>query len=118
MAFDEKLANRVRLALAGSVKVQEKKMMGGLTFMVNDKMCIGILGEKIMCRINPDIYDEVLSKKGCTEMDFTGRPMKGFVFVNKDGISSEKDLEYWIKLSLEYNEIAPVSKKKKKSRDE
>ena len=64
--------------------VKEKKMMGGLTFMVNDTMRIGILNHELMARIDPSVYESVLERKGCREMDFTGRPMKGFVFVNPE----------------------------------
>lgn len=114
MAFDEKLANRVREALSDVGKVEEKKMMGGLTFMVNGKMCVGIINNDLMCRIDPANYETALEINGCREMDFTGRPMKGFVFVSADGIIKKKDFEYWINLSLEYNKKAKPSPKKKK----
>lgn len=86
--------------------------MGGLTFMVNNKMCVGILNDDLMARINPEIYKAVLDKRGCREMDFTGRPMKGFVFVDPARTKSKKDLEYWASLVLEYNKKAKSSKKK------
>ena len=73
-------------------------------------MCIGIIGEKIMARINPNKYEQSLTQKGCTEMNFTGRPMKGFVFIEPIGIDQDIDLEYWIKLCLEYNPLAKKSK--------
>jgi len=88
-------------------------MMGGLTFMVNNKMCLGILGDNLMARIDPEVYDSTLEKKGCREMDFTGRPMKGFVFVGPEGTKLKKDLEYWINLALDFNKKAKSSKKKK-----
>ena len=81
MAYDEKLAYRIRRLLPRA-KVEEKKMMGGLTFMVNGKMCVGILKDNLMARIGPDVYELALHKKGCREMNFTGKPMKGFVFVD------------------------------------
>jgi len=84
MAYDLKLANRVREALAGKRKVEEKKMMGRLTFMVNNKMCVGISGDDIMARIDPEIYESALKRKGCREMTFTGRLMHGFVFINPE----------------------------------
>jgi hypothetical protein len=77
-------------------------------------MCVGISKNKLMARIDPVIHEEALSKKGCVEMDFTGKPMKGFVFVNPEGIDKDSDLDYWIQLSLEYNPKAKASKKKKK----
>ena len=81
--------------------------------MVDDKMCIGIVKNELMARIDPEIYQEALSKKGCKEMNFTGRPMKGFVFVEPEGIDMDKDLEYWTKHCLDFNPKATSSKKKK-----
>jgi TfoX/Sxy family transcriptional regulator of competence genes len=113
MAYDELLADRIRLALTNKkVPTLEKKMMGGLCFMVDNKMCVGIIKDELMARIDPDIYEMALSKKGCHEMTFTGRPMKGFVLVTPEGIDMNKDLEYWIQLCLEYNPKAKASKKK------
>jgi TfoX N-terminal domain len=88
-------------------------MMGGLTFMVNNKMCVGVLKDDLMLRIDPAIHDAALKRKGCREMDFTGRPMKGFVFVNLEGIRSKKDFSYWINLAHDYNKMAKPSRKKK-----
>ncbi len=68
-----------------------------------------------MARIDPDIYENVLSKKGCREMDFTGRPMKGYVFVSAEGIDKDKDLENWIQFCLDFNPKAKSSKKKKRA---
>jgi len=113
MAYDEYLANRTREFLSDKRNVKEKKMMGGLTFMVNDKMCLGILNDDLMARIDPKVYESALEKTGCREMDFTGRPMKGFVFVGPEGTKLKKDLEYWINLSLEFNKRVKSSKKKK-----
>jgi len=114
MAYDELLADRVRGELRNkNISFVEKKMMGGLTFMVDDKMCIGILKDTLMARIDPDIYEEALNRKGCREMDFTGRPMKGFVFIEPAGTDLDEDLEYWIQLALIYNPKAKKSQKRK-----
>ena len=113
MAYNEDLANRVRIAINHLSKVEEKKMMGGLTFMVNGKMCMGILGDDLMARIDPEVYEIALQKKGCREMDFTGRPMKGFVFVGPTGTESKQDFDYWIRLTLDFNKKAKASKKQK-----
>ena len=113
MAYSEILADRISQALRKIPKVETKKMMGGLTFMVNSKMCVGILGEDLMARIDPAAHETALKKKGCREMDFTGRPMKGFVFVGPTGTKSDKDLAGWIDLALDYNKRAKASKKKK-----
>ena len=114
MSFNEKLANRVRSILIDIPKVEEKKMMGGLTFMVNNKMCVGILKDDLMARINPAAYESALEKSGCREMDFTGRPMKGFLFISPDCTKTKEDLNYWIGLALEYNKFAKASRKRKK----
>lgn len=92
MAYSEKLAERVREALVGLPSIEEKAMMGGLTFMVNDKMCIGIIGNEMMCRIDPSLQEIALSKVGCRMRDFTGRPMKGYVMINDNGMNSQADL--------------------------
>lgn len=115
MAYDEKLADRVREIIAFTDnKVEEKKMFSGLCFMVNDKMCLCVDKEGIMIRLNPDILDTVLEKEGCTPMEMKGKVMKGYVFVQNAELSTRKKLEYWMKLALDYNPIAKASKKKKK----
>lgn len=115
MAYNEKLADNVRELIALTHKnVVEKAMFGGLCFMVNDKMALGVEKERLMVRLNPDIYEEVIEKEGCTPMDFTGKIMKGYVFVAIDALSTKKKLNYWVQLALEYNKIAKASKKRKK----
>ena len=115
MAYNEKLANRVRGIIAATHQnIEEKKMFGGLCFMVNDKMCVGVESERLMVRLNPDKMDEVLEKNGCHPMDFTGKVMKGFVFVDIDELNTEKKLGYWMRLALEYNAIAKTARKKAK----
>lgn len=114
MAYDLILADRIREKLSDLSHIQEKEMMGGLVFMYNDKMCIGIIKDEMMCRIDPGLYETVLEKTGCHTMEFTGRPMKGYVLVDESGMRSEKDFEYWINICLEYNSRAKASKKKKK----
>jgi len=116
MAYNEKLADRVREIIAvHHKKVTEKKMFGGLCFMVNDKMCVGVEKERLMVRLDPDKQDEVMEKEGSKPMDFTGKVMKGFVFVDIEALNTKKKLEYWMDLALEYNKKAKVSKKKKKA---
>lgn len=114
MAYNEKLAERIRQRLADLPHVEEKEMMGGLTFMYNDKMCIGIIADEMMCRIDPELQEAALAKKGCRLMDLTGRPMKGYVMVNERGMKSESDFEHWINLCLDFNKKAKSSKKKTK----
>jgi TfoX/Sxy family transcriptional regulator of competence genes len=112
MAYNEQLADRIREALVDTKKVKEKEMMGGLTFMVNDKMCIGIIKDEMMCRINLDEQEIALEKTGCRMMDFTGRPMKGYVMIDDTGMRTKKEFEYWITLCLDFNKLAKSSKKK------
>jgi TfoX/Sxy family transcriptional regulator of competence genes len=112
MAYNEKLAERIREELSGVRKVEEKKMMGGLTFMVDGKMCVGIVNDDLMARIDPEEYERALARKGCREMDFTGKPMKGFIFISHEGTKGKKDLTYWISLALDFNKKAKSSKRK------
>jgi TfoX/Sxy family transcriptional regulator of competence genes len=115
MAYDEFLADRMRLLLKDKgTTYKEMKMMGGLAFMVDDKMCVGIIKNELMARIDPEIYEEALGRKGCREMDFTGKKMKGFVIVNQEGIDMDDHLASWIQLALDFNPRAKSSKSKKK----
>lgn len=116
MAYNEKLADRIREALLDKKlkRVEEKEMMGGLTFMVNDKMCVGIIKDELMCRIDPAFHETAVEKKGCRTMDFTKRAMIGYVMIDDIGMKIKKDFEYWIGLSLEFNKKAKSSKKKNK----
>jgi len=114
MAYNEKLTARIREALAHLPKVEEKRMFRGVTFMVNDKMCITAGDNKIMCRIDPSIHEEALKRQGCETVKMKGREYKGYVYVNEEGIKTKKDLDYWVGLALEFNKLAKSSKKKKK----
>ena len=103
MAYDENLADRIRNFLHNKhVLFDEKKMMGGLTFMVNGKMCVGIVKNDLMARIGKNNYESALKNQGCREMDFTGKPMKGYVFLEPEAIDMDSKLEYWIDLSWEF----------------
>lgn len=114
MAYNEFLADRVRLVLKENNAVfREMKMMGGMAFMVDDKMCVGIIKDDLMARIAPEDYNAALSREGCKEMNFTGRPMKGFVFVSPEGTDMDADLAYWVRLALDFNPRAKSSKKNK-----
>jgi TfoX/Sxy family transcriptional regulator of competence genes len=117
MPYNQKLANRTREIIAATHKnVEEKKMFGGLCFMVNDKMCMGVEQERLMVRLDPAKYDEVMEKEGCKPMDFTGRIMKGYVFVDIEVLNTKKKLEYWVTLALEYNKIARSTPRAKASK--
>lgn len=119
MAYDEFLADRIRHFLKQkSVFAEEKKMMGGLCFMVDDKMCFGIHIDKgteaslLMARVGDQQYSQALENPNCTEMNFTGRSMKGYVFVSENGFDSDIDLGGWIQLCLNFNPFAKSSKKR------
>jgi TfoX/Sxy family transcriptional regulator of competence genes len=114
MAYNEILADRIRKRLGDHPNISEKKMMGGLTFMVNDKMCVGIIKDEMMCRIDPDLHETAVEKTGCRTMDFTKRPMRGYVMVDDTRMATQKEFDYWIDLALDFNKRAKSSKKSKK----
>lgn len=114
MSFSEKLSDRIRESLADLPNVEEKYMFGGVCYMVNGKMCIGVVKDEMMCRIDPSLDEVVLEKTGCRPMDFTGKPMKGYVFISNEGMKTKKTFEYWVDLCLEFNSKAKASKKKPK----
>ena len=115
MPYNEALAERIDDILTRKhIKFEAKKMMGGLCYMINEKMTIGIVKEDLMARIGEEQYPVALKKKGCREMDFTGRPMKGFVFVNNKGIDMDDDLECWIEMAMMYNKASKKTSKRQK----
>jgi len=120
MAYDEFLADRIRQQLKEKHTIyDELKMMGGLCFKVDNKMLCGIHIDKkygdslLMARIGLDSYIKELEKPECLPMDFTGRPMRGYIFVTPKGFDTEEGLSYWLDLCLAYNPLAKASKKKK-----
>jgi TfoX/Sxy family transcriptional regulator of competence genes len=114
MAYNEHLADRIRQTLKEKrvTNILEKKMMGGLTFMINEKMCVGIIKEDLMVRIDPDWHEEAIKKEGCRTMDFTNKPMIGYVLINPEGVDKEDDLDFWIQKGLDFNPKAKAAKKK------
>ncbi len=113
MAYDEGLAERLNDYFEGRTDVEVKKMFGGLCFMVSNHMCCGIIGDNLMARVGPDNYTECLSKKHVKKMDFTGKAMKGMVYVDPEGISEDSDLEYWAGICEEFVISLPPKKPKK-----
>lgn len=113
MAYDEKLADRVREALMEVSGVEEKKMFKGVTFMVNDKMCISVSGDELMCRFDPGKQHEVAEKPGFRPMMMKGKQMNGYGYISQDVLIKEKDFQYWLQLALAFNAHAKSSKKKK-----
>ena len=102
MAFDEAVAGRVRDALAGLPDVVEKRMFGGMAFMVRGNMCCGVIGDRLMLRVGPKRYETALSRPHAKAMDITGRPMKGMVYVEPAGFASSRDLKTWIERAMEF----------------
>ncbi|MEO5698080.1 MAG: TfoX/Sxy family protein [Burkholderiaceae bacterium] len=107
MAFDEGVAQRLREQLADRLDVVEKRMFGGLAFMVRGHMLVGIVGATLMARVGPQAYVSALGRAHVREMDFTGRPMKGYVHVDPAGIESDADLADWLALCLRFNASLP-----------
>ena len=79
--------------------------------MVNDKMCVGVESQRLMLRLDPSIYETVLKRPGASPMDFTGKVMKGYLFVDKAALNSSAKLDYWLQLAFQFNRIAKASKK-------
>ncbi len=112
MSYSEKLADRIREALLEVPKVKEKAMFSGVTFMVDDKMCISVGAGRIMCRIDPELQDQLLEEKPCRVMVMKGREYKGYILVNEEDVQRKKELDFWIGLCLDFNVRAKTSKKK------
>lgn len=102
MAYDETVAKRVRSALGKTPDVVEKRMFGGIAFMLRGNMCCGVIGDRLMLRVGPGGYEAALSRPHARPMDFTGRPMKGLVYVDPAGFASTGDLEEWIAKAMEF----------------
>ena len=116
MPYDTNLADRIReyLIKFPNLKIEEKKMFRGLSFMVNDKMCVNVSGENLMCRFDPSLQEDIAERNGFQPMIMKGKELKGYCYVNPIGFKSKKDFEYWVNLCLDYNERAKSSKKVKR----
>jgi len=111
MAYDEGLAERIRTIVLDRSNVVEKKMFGGLAFMLNDYMFCGVSQNSLMARVGSDNHSASLARPHVREMDFTGRPMKGYVYVDPEGIESDQELQYWVDLCAEFVRTLPPKKK-------
>jgi len=121
MAFDAFLVERIQRTLNDKkIVFYNKKMMGGMVFFVDDKMLCGTHIDKkygdslIMVRIGEEAYLKYINKPECLPMDFTGKPMKGYAFITPEGFDLDKDLDFWIDQTLQFNSLAKSSKKRKK----
>ncbi len=117
MAYDTYLSERIEHILKEKkIQFEPKKMFGGICYMVDGKMCVGVHEDTVMARVGAEAYSDALEKTGATEMNITGRALTGFVFVGNEGIDSDEQLEYWVDLCLQFNPFAKASKKKKKKK--
>ncbi|ELR68277.1 hypothetical protein C900_00580 [Fulvivirga imtechensis AK7] len=104
MAYSEDIATHIRQALAHLPDVEEKKMFGGLAFMVNNKMCMTANANRMMCRIDPALHEEALQREGCTTVVMKGREYRGYVYIHADSLKTPADFDYWVSLAVDFNE--------------
>lgn len=114
MAENKTLTQRLRNALAGIENVEEKKMFRGISFMVNGKMCFSTGDTRLMCRIDPDIYDEILLTRNCEPMLMKGKVYKGWIYVDEHYLKTKKAFDFWCKLALDFNKKLQATGKKRK----
>lgn len=115
MAFDEKLADRIRRTLSGQRGISEKQMFGGICFLSDDKMFVGVVKDELMARVGPEAADKVLTKTGVRRMDFTGKPMAGYVFVAPEALAGSA-LKSFVNLALNFTATVVKKPKRKKAR--
>ncbi|MCC6572539.1 MAG: TfoX/Sxy family protein [Planctomycetes bacterium] len=114
MAYDEKLAERIRKAIGKNKSVTEKKMFGGVAFLHDGRMFLGVLKDELMARVGPQTHEGALEEPGARVMDFTGKPMLGYVFVEPKGHASDADLKKWVKWTLDFVVTLPAKKQSPK----
>ena len=114
MSYDAALAARIRKVLASRKDVVEREMFGGIAFMVRGHMAVGIIGEDLMARVGPEAYEASLELPGARPMDFTGRPMKGYLYVAPEGVATLAELAGWVKRCTSFVESLPAKKNKKR----
>ena len=102
MAYDEGLAHRIRECLEDRDDVSERKMFGGAVFMLSGNMCCGVVADELMVRVGPEGYEEALTQPDARAMDFTGRPMRGMVYVGVSGFAEDEELEAWIERGVSF----------------
>ncbi len=109
MAYDEGLAQRIREILdeTDSGRWSEKKMFGGMAFLISGNMACGILKEDLIVRVGPDVYADTLKKRHVSLFDITGRPMKGWVRIEADGLENDQDLDEWVKAGVNFASTLP-----------
>ena len=110
MAYDTGLAERVRYTLQGRHGITERAMFGGLAFLVDGKMFVGISGSRLMARVGPERHEDALAQPHVVPMDFTGRPMRGYVYIEPAGLESDRDLEAWVGWCVAFVAALPEKK--------
>ena len=110
MTPSKHLTDRVRAALARIPRVAERKMFGGITFMVNGKMCISVGRNRLMCRIDPELHELAIERRGVRTVTMNGRVYRGFVHVRKEAVAAKRDLDYWVRMCLQFNRRAKASR--------
>ena len=113
MAINERLTSKLRQAFSNTSEVEEKKMFSGIAFMVNKKLCVTVGDNRIMCRVDPGLHDELIQKSGCSTVVMKGREYKGYIWVNESVLTTKKQIDYWVKLALDFNPKAKATVKKK-----
>lgn len=108
MAFDEQLAERVRGGLGAAAGLSEKKMFGGIGFLLNGNMCCGVHGKSLIVRLDPSSTDDALSEPHTRVFDMTGRPMKGWILVDAEGLRDDEDLARWLEVAMEFASSLPA----------
>ncbi len=109
MAYDEALADRVRDVLAARAELSERKMFGGIAFMLGGNMAVGVIGDDLMVRLDPADAEKALAEPHTRPMDFTGRPMKGMVFVSSEGTAGDEDLSAWAEAGADFAASLPLN---------
>ena len=113
MAINEQLTNKIRKAFINVPEVEEKKMFSGIAFMVNGKLCVSVGNNRIMCRVDPELHDELIQKPGCKTVVMKGRDYKGYIWIDELVLTTKKQIDYWVKLALDFNPKAKATVKKK-----
>ena len=108
MAYAEELADRIRRVLKRRRGVSEKKMFGGISFLVSGNMACGVVGKEICVRVGPAAYETALSHPQVREMDFTGKPLRGMLYVSAKGIGSDADLKSWVEQGVTHARSLPA----------
>jgi TfoX/Sxy family transcriptional regulator of competence genes len=114
MAANEHLLKKLREAFKDVSNIEERKMFSGIAFMVNNKLCVSVGKDRIMCRIAPGLHDELIQNPGCTTVVMKGKEYKGYIWINESVLTTKKQINYWVHLALDFNPKAKASKKPSK----